>query len=137
MLYDICWWPLAHVSQYPGIAMSAHSPVRFLRFREERYWRGSQPVVGLAPREFVASRVSAEDLSVIFGGYVEYESADGNQRYLGVWGDRKVAQFLRLLREGGAAIEVEGTVPVNFRQRHQAVRSKRTIRLAEGAKSRQ
>jgi hypothetical protein len=98
--------------------VSAPPPARFFRFREERYWRGSPPIVGLAPKELVTSCVSTEELGAIFGGHAEYESAGGNQRYLGVWGNRKVAQFLRLLRERGAAIAIEEATPGEFRQRH-------------------
>jgi hypothetical protein len=74
--------------------------------------------VGFAQKEIVKSLMSADEMSTIFGGYVEYENAGGSQQYLGVWGDRKVAQFLRLLRQRGVAMEIEEAVPSDFRQRH-------------------
>jgi hypothetical protein len=95
-------------------------PSKFFRFREERYWSGSQPVVGFAADETVKSLCSTEEMTEIFGGYLVYEDVDGSQKYLGVWGDRKVGQFLRLLRERGAALEIEQRPPSRFRQRYRA-----------------
>ena len=54
--------------------------MRFFTFREERGWAGSQAVVGFASKELVKSLVSIDELSEIFGGYLEYESRDGEQR---------------------------------------------------------
>jgi hypothetical protein len=102
--------------------MTATAPSKFFRFQEERYWSGSLPVVGFAAKEIVASLVSLDEMGAIFGGYLEYENEGGERRYLGVWGDRKVGQFLRLLRARGAVLEVEEASPGQFRQRHRASR---------------
>lgn len=91
---------------------------KFFKFREERYWRGSLPVVGFVAAEIVKSLCSTEEMITIFGGYLEYEDVGGGQRYLGVWGDRKVGRFLKLLRERGAALETENPSPSRFRLRH-------------------
>ena len=79
---------------------------RFFRFREQLYGHGSQPIVGFAAKEVVSSVVSLREMGAFFGGYLEYEKEGGEWRYLGVWGDRKVGRFLRLLRERGAVLEV-------------------------------
>src|SRR3954454_24198043 len=100
--------------------MTASTPSKFFRFREERYWGGSLPVVGFAEKELVAPLVSLDEMSAIFGGHLEYENEGGEQRFLGVWGDRKVDRFLRLLRARGAVLEVEEASPARFRQRHRA-----------------
>jgi len=93
---------------------------KFYRFREERFWSGSQPVVGFAADETVKSLCSTEEMTAMFGGYLEYEDVDGGGKYLGVWGDRKVGRFLKLLRERGAVLEIEHPSPSRFRQRHRA-----------------
>ncbi|MDI1285541.1 MAG: hypothetical protein PSV46_14205 [Reyranella sp.] len=90
---------------------------KFFRFREQRYWKGSRPVVGFASKELVSSLFDIEEMSEIFGGYLEYEDGDGSLRYLGVWGDRKVGRFLLLLRERGAMLQIEEADPDQFRQR--------------------
>jgi len=97
-------------------------PSKFFKFKETRYWAGSRPLVGFAAKYLVKSLIDTDELSELFGGYLEYENEAGDQRYLGVWGDRKVARFLRLLRDRGALVEVEETLPTHFRQRHRASR---------------
>jgi hypothetical protein len=92
---------------------------KFITFREIRYWPGSRPVVGFAPKVIVRAFVSGEELRAIYGGYLEYEDCNG-ERYLGVWGARKVNRFLRLLQDRGAAITVENGDPDQFRQRFRA-----------------
>ena len=76
--------------------------------------------MGFAADETVKSLCSIEEMKAIFGGYFVYEDVGGSQRYLGVWGDRKVGRFLRLLRERGAALETELPSPGRFRQRYRA-----------------
>ena len=95
-------------------------PSKFFRFQEERYWSGSRPVVGFAADEAVKPFCSIEEMIANFGGYLVYEDVDGAQKYLGVWGDRKVGRFLKLLRERGAALETEHPSPSRFRQRYRA-----------------
>ena len=95
---------------------------KFVRFREDRYWDGTRPIVGFAAKEMVKSLLSTDEMATLFGGYLEYEDSAGEHRFLGVWGDRKVGRFLRLLRERGALIEVEEAMPSQFRQRHRASR---------------
>jgi hypothetical protein len=107
------------------------APSKFFRFREERYWNGSQPVVGFAADETVKSLCSTEEMTAIFGGYLVYENVDGSQKYLGVWGDRKVGRLLRLLRERGAALETDHPSPSRFRQRYRASRGVRRIVVAQ------
>ena len=102
-------------------------PSKFFRFREKRYWNGSQPVVGFAADETVKSLCSTEEMAAIFGGYLVYEDVDGGRKYLGVWGDRKVGRFLRLLQERGAALETDHSSPGRFRQRYRASRRVRRI----------
>jgi len=99
-------------------------PANFFTYREEKYWKGSQPVVGFAPSEMVKSLFSLEELTAIFGGYLEYEDTGGGQKYLGVWGDRKAGKFLQLLRNRGALVEKRDAAPGQFRQRHRASKSK-------------
>ena len=77
-------------------------------------------MVGFAPKDLVRGLVSDKEMSEIFGGHLEYEEISSGQRYLGVWGNRKVNHLLRLLRERGAIIEVEHPEPSLFRQRHRA-----------------
>lgn len=79
-------------------------------------------MVGFTDKETVKSLFSTEEMSGLFGGYLEYENNAGSQRYLGVWGDRKVGKFLRMLRERGALIEKAEAAPGQFRQRHRAAR---------------
>lgn len=101
--------------------MTALRPSKFFTFREERrYWRGSQPVVGFAAEEVVKSICSTDEITKIFGGYLVYEDVGGNQKFLGVWGHRKVGQFFRLLQERGAELEIERPVPSQFRQRRRS-----------------
>lgn len=95
---------------------------KFITFKEEPYWPGSQPIVGFAPKLIVRTHVSSEEMCVVFGGYVEYEDFGDGERYLGVWGARKVNRFLRLLRDRGAAIAVETGQPDHYRQRFRASR---------------
>ncbi len=104
------------VSVHAGIATPLDSamsdqPIKLIRFLEERYWSGSLPVVGFAAKESVEALISADEMSALFGGYLEYEDVSGSNRYLGVWGDRKVSQFLRELRARGAAVELEPSEP--------------------------
>jgi hypothetical protein len=111
------------VSVHLGIATPLDSamsdqPIKLIRFLEERYWSGSLPVVGFAAKESVEALISADEMSALFGGYLEYQDVSGSNRYLGVWGDRKVSQFLRELRARGAAVELEASEPSRFRQRH-------------------
>ena len=80
------------------------------------------PIVGFAAKDIVRSLIDKDEMSALFGGYLEYETQGGDERYPGVWGDRKVAKFLRLLRERGALVEVEQPLPGRFRQRHRASR---------------
>jgi hypothetical protein len=95
---------------------------KFITFREERYWRGSKPIVGFAPKITVRALVSNEEMAAIFGGHLEYEDRTSGERYLGVWGARKANRFLRLLRKRGGVIALENGEPDQYHQRHRASR---------------
>ena len=97
-------------------------PLKLYQFREEQGWAGSQPIVGIADKEVVRSTLlSAEEMSERFGGYVEYDDVARTARFVGVWSDRTVAQFLRYLREQ-TEVEVIETTSDKFRQHHRASR---------------
>jgi hypothetical protein len=98
------------------------STVTFITFREERGWAGSQPVVGFAEKPIIEELLGKKKLSDVFEGYLEYESVDGNQRFIGVWGNRNTVKLRQMLREKGARIVIERPSPTLFRQRHRASR---------------
>ena len=94
-------------------------PLKLHRFREERGWKGSQPIVGIAEKNAVISFVSTEAVARLFGGYIEYEHRQNATRFVGVWSDRTLARFAKFLRER-TEIEVVPLLADDFRQLHRA-----------------
>jgi hypothetical protein len=98
------------------------APIRFITFREEKGWVGSQPIVGFAPKPIVEKLLGKAKLSDTFEGYLEYEQLDNGQRFLGVWGNRNATKLRQMLRKKGGKIIIEHPSPALFRQRHRASR---------------
>jgi hypothetical protein len=96
--------------------------IKFITFREEKGWAGTQPIVGFVSKPIIERLLGKEKLSEAFEGYLEYESVENGQRFLGVWGNRNTVKLRQMLREQGAQIVIERPSPALFHQRHRASR---------------
>jgi len=78
-------------------------------FREGLPRRGNAHVCVVD--QYAARRfVSTHDLDQLFFGHVVYGD-DAGRRFVGVWGNRTVSRFLRLLRERGASFVQHASPP--------------------------
>jgi hypothetical protein len=86
-------------------------------FRDQRFSRGGDTIVCVAPREVVVSvfgdggLFGADGLSAAFGGWACFKNDETDQAYLGVWGARKASRFRERLRSAGTAIRISNEPP--------------------------
>jgi hypothetical protein len=85
-------------------------PLKLFQFMARFAARGSQRMVCIGLLTSVTEVLGQSEMDELFGGWIIYTTPEMDA-YLGVWGERKVKKFRRILRERGASISLERSKP--------------------------